>query len=165
MGMKMDPSFSVRREITPMLLSKGEPCSIIPALVAPSSALPAVSPPWPGLGLAGCGGSEAPAAGSADAAAGVVGEVTYDGASSFQALVEAAAEQFMNENPDCVISGSGQRLRAPASPPCPPGTVTIGNSDVFAETKLDADAAAKARRPRGRPSWVWADCLQERHRR
>lgn len=45
-----------------------------------------------GLGLAGCGGSEAPAAGSADAAAGVVGEVTYDGASSFQALVEAAAE-------------------------------------------------------------------------
>ena len=60
-----------------------------------------------GLGLAGCGGSEAPAAGSADAAAGVVGEVTYDGASSFQALVEAAAEQFMNENPDCVISGSG----------------------------------------------------------
>lgn len=38
-----------------------------------------------GLGLAGCGGSDAPAAGSADAPAGVVGEVTYDGASSFQA--------------------------------------------------------------------------------
>ena len=95
-----------------------------------------------GLGLAGCGGSEAPAAGSADAAAGVVGEVTYDGASSFQALVEAAAEQFMNENPDCVISGSGNGsgagLTAVSS-----GTVTIGNSDVFAETKLDADAAAK----------------------
>lgn len=94
-----------------------------------------------GLGLAGCGGSDAPAAGSADAA-GVVGEVTYDGASSFQALVEAAAEQFMNENPDCVVSGSGNGsgagLTAVSS-----GTVTIGNSDVFAETKLDADAAAK----------------------
>ena len=64
------------------------------------------------------------------------------GASSFQALVEAAAEQFMNENPDCVISGSGNGsgagLTAVSS-----GTVTIGNSDVFAETKLDADAAAK----------------------
>ena len=87
-----------------------------------------------GLGLAGCGGSDAPA--------GVVGEVTYDGASSFQALVEAAAEQFMNENPDCVVSGSGNGsgagLTAVSS-----GTVTIGNSDVFAETKLDADAAAK----------------------
>ena len=95
-----------------------------------------------GLGLTGCGGSDAPAAGSADAAAGVTGEVTYDGASSFQALVEAAAEQFMNENPDCVISGSGNGsgagLTAVSS-----GTVTIGNSDVFAETKLDADAAAK----------------------
>lgn len=95
-----------------------------------------------GLGLAGCGGSDAPAAGSADAPAGVVGEVTYDGASSFQALVEAAAEQFMNENPDCVVSGSGNGsgagLTAVSS-----GTVTIGNSDVFAETKLDADAAAK----------------------
>lgn len=72
-----------------------------------------------GLGLAGCGGSDAPAAGSADAAATVTGEVTYDGASSFQALVEAAAEQFMNENPDCVISGSGNGS-APASPPFPP---------------------------------------------
>ena len=51
-----------------------------------------------GLGLAGCGGSDAPAEGSADAAAGVTGEVTYDGASSFAALVETAAEQFMNEN-------------------------------------------------------------------
>lgn len=96
-----------------------------------------------GLGLTACGGSPAPA-GSADsgsAAAGVTGEVTYDGASSFQALVEAAAEKFMDENPDVTVSGSGNGsgtgLTAVAA-----GTVTIGNSDVFAETKLEADQAA-----------------------
>lgn len=97
-----------------------------------------------GLGLAGCGGTDAATTGSAttDAAAAVTGEVTYDGASSFQALVEAAAEKFMDANPDCVISGSGNGsgagLTAVSS-----GTVTIGNSDVFAETKLEADAAAE----------------------
>lgn len=50
-----------------------------------------------GLGLVGCGGSgasDAAAKGSA-AAESVSGEVTYDGASSFQALVEAAAEKFI----------------------------------------------------------------------
>ena len=95
-----------------------------------------------GLGLVGCGGSntsDAADKGSAAAAAeSVSGEVTYDGASSFQALVEAAAEKFMDANPDVSISGSGngsgKGLTAVAA-----GTVTIGNSDVFAETKLEAD--------------------------
>lgn len=95
-----------------------------------------------GLGLVGCGGSGASDAadkGSAAAAAeSVSGEVTYDGASSFQALVEAAAEKFMDANPDVSVSGSGngsgKGLTAVAA-----GTVTIGNSDVFAETKLEAD--------------------------
>ena len=95
-----------------------------------------------GLGLAGCGNSAAPAstgsaAGSA-AAKDIAGEVTYDGASSFQALVEAAAEKFMDKYPDVIISGSGngsgKGLTAVAA-----GTVTIGNSDVFAETKLEED--------------------------
>ena len=92
-----------------------------------------------GLGLVGCGGSNAAdtAKGSV-AAESVSGEVTYDGASSFQALVEAAAEKFMDANPDVSISGSGngsgKGLTAVAA-----GTVTIGNSDVFAETKLEAD--------------------------
>lgn len=93
-----------------------------------------------GLGLAGCGGTTAPA-GSTAADAALTGTVTYDGASSFQALVEAAAEQFMNENPDVSITGSGNGsgtgLTAVAD-----GTVNIGNSDVFAETKLEADQAA-----------------------
>ena len=94
-----------------------------------------------GLGLAGCGGDTAStAAGSAGASgsSSLTGTVTYDGASSFQALVEAAAEQFMAENPDVSITGSGNGsgtgLTAVAD-----GTVTIGNSDVFAETKLEAD--------------------------
>ena len=99
-----------------------------------------------GLGLTACGGTDAAsgsAAGSAAAAAAdLSGEVTYDGASSFQALVEAAAEQFMDENPDVAITGSGngsgKGLTAVSE-----GTVSIGNSDVFAETKLDADAAAQ----------------------
>ncbi|OUO21735.1 phosphate ABC transporter substrate-binding protein [Collinsella sp. An307] len=93
-----------------------------------------------GLGLAGCGGTTAPA-GSTAADAALTGTVTYDGASSFQALVEAAAEQFMNDNPDVSITGSGNGsgtgLTAVAD-----GTVNIGNSDVFAETKLEADQAA-----------------------
>ena len=93
-----------------------------------------------GLGLAGCGGGGTATTGSGAAAEGstLTGTVTYDGASSFQALVEAAAEQFMNENPDVSITGSGNGsgtgLTAVAD-----GTVTIGNSDVFAETKLEAD--------------------------
>ena len=95
-----------------------------------------------GLGLAGCGNSadsaaKGSAAGSA-AAKDIAGEVTYDGASSFQALVEAAAEKFMDKYPDVIISGSGngsgKGLTAVAA-----GTVTIGNSDVFAETKLEKD--------------------------
>lgn len=97
-----------------------------------------------GLGLAGCGNSSAPASGSAEdaAASTLTGEVTYDGASSFQALVEAAAEKFMDENPDVSVSGSGNGsgtgLTAVAA-----GTVTIGNSDVFAEEKLEAADAEK----------------------
>ena len=96
-----------------------------------------------GLGLAGCN-SSAPASSGSAAGAGsssLTGTVTYDGASSFQALVEAAAEQFMEENQDVSITGSGNGsgtgLTAVAD-----GTVAIGNSDVFAETKLDADQCA-----------------------
>ena len=54
-----------------------------------------------GLGLVGCGGSGASDAadkGSAAAAESVSGEVTFDGASSFQALVEAAADKLTEDH-------------------------------------------------------------------
>ena len=56
-----------------------------------------------GLGLAGCGNSAASAAkgsaaGSA-AAKDIAGEVTYDGASSFQALVEALLRSSWTSTP------------------------------------------------------------------
>lgn len=120
---------------------KGRSCSIRLILVVSSSAslvvLPASSV---SVSLAAAAPAHPTPAdkGSAAAAESVSGEVTYDGASSFQTLVEAAAEKFMDANPDVSVSGSGngsgKGLTAVAA-----GTVTIGNSDVFAETKLEAD--------------------------
>ena len=55
-------------------------------------------------------------------------------------LVDVAAEQFSNENPDVSITvdagGSGEGLKQVADK-----TVTLGNSDVAAEEKLDKDQA------------------------
>ena len=77
-----------------------------------------------GLGLAGCGasGSDAAAKGSSAGSAAakkVSGEVTYDGASSFQALVEAAAEKFMDKTRTSP-SPVPVTVRARALPPLPP---------------------------------------------
>ncbi len=79
---------------------------------------------------------------SADEATQVSGEVTAAGSSALLPLVQAAAEKFMDTNPDCTVTvnggGSGEGLKQVAD-----GSIDIGNSDVFAEEKLDADAAAK----------------------
>lgn len=92
-----------------------------------------------GLGLVGCGGSSAASTGSAGASAdsALVGSITCSGATSFQPLVEAAADAFMDANPDVSIAisggGSGQGLSDVKD-----GKAEIGRSDVFAEAKLEA---------------------------
>jgi phosphate transport system substrate-binding protein len=82
------------------------------------------------------------AADTASSTAAVSGEVTAAGSSALLPLAQAAAEKFMEANPDCVVTvnggGSGEGLKQVAD-----GSVDIGNSDVFAEEKLDADSAAK----------------------
>ncbi len=98
-----------------------------------------------GLGLVGCGGSSAPDAAADGAAAGsesVSGTVNCSGATSFQKLVESAAAEFEEKYPDVTVAitggGSGQGLSDVKD-----GKAQIGRSDVFAEEKLGADAAAK----------------------
>lgn len=97
-----------------------------------------------GLGLVGCGGSGAAntAAASSEAAADLSGSITCSGATSFQPLVEDAANAFMDANANVNITisggGSGQGLSDVKD-----GKAQIGRSDIFAEEKLDAADAAK----------------------
>ena len=76
-----------------------------------------------------------------EAAETVSGEVTAAGSSALLPLAQAAAEKFMDINPDCIVTvnggGSGEGLKQVAD-----GAIDIGNSDVYAEEKLDADVAA-----------------------
>lgn len=92
-------------------------------------------------GLAACNSSEPAAEGTegegTDTAA-LSGSISCSGATSFQPLVEKAADAFMDANPDVSIAisagGSGQGLSQIAE-----GSVQIGRSDVYAEEKLEAD--------------------------
>ncbi len=68
------------------------------------------------------------------------GSITGSGSSALLPLAQAAADKFQELNPDVSITlnggGSGEGLKQVAD-----GTVDIGNSDVFAEAKLEAEQA------------------------
>lgn len=94
--------------------------------------------------LAGCGSGSTADSTSSTASAdstSVSGSVTAAGSSALLPLAQAAAESFMEENLDCVVTvnggGSGEGLKQVAD-----GSIDIGDSDVFAEEKLDSSAAS-----------------------
>lgn len=95
--------------------------------------------------LAGCGGTSSDTTTDkteAEKTSGdsLSGTVTASGSSALLPLAQAAVDKFMESNPDLVITvnggGSGEGLKQVAD-----GSVDIGNSDVSAEEKLDADVA------------------------
>lgn len=82
------------------------------------------------------------ACGSSGEDSGSSGSITVSGSSALLPLAKDAAEAFKEKNPDVSITlnggGSGTGLKQVSD-----GSVDIGNSDVPAEDKLEADKAAE----------------------
>ena len=112
------------------------------SLVVSSSACSAPPPPSPASASPAAGSEPAQEAPAAAEDKALSGTIVCSGATSFQPLVEAAANDFMAKNADVNISvtggGSGQGLSDIKD-----GKAQIGRSDIFAESKLSEDEVAK----------------------
>lgn len=90
--------------------------------------------------LAGC--SQSPDSTSDGKVDQLMGSLVCSGATSFQACIEEAAEEFMDAHPDVSIAisggGSGQGISDVRD-----GKAQIGRSDVYAESKLSSDEVAR----------------------
>lgn len=101
-----------------------------------------------GAGMIGCGNSSSSNDVAADKGAetkqeeSISGSITISGSSALLPLMEQSIEKFNEKYPEVEISaqagGSGTGLTQVLD-----GTVNIGNSDIFAEDKLEADQASQ----------------------